>query len=122
MVDIIATLSNKFSFAIQKQSHIEQEKRKQTVSSDKMVEKTMCCTWKGVAGLILTAIGCIGHALALPFCDLTLIACNSSTAIIVNVWLSSKFLGEKFIAKYDISAMVLVCAGTLAIIMISNKD
>ncbi len=64
----------------------------------------------------------IGHLIALPFCDLTLIACNSSTAIIINVYISWKFLGEQFVPKYDISAMILVFIGTLTIILISNKD
>lgn len=101
---------------------MDQEKKKQVVSSDKTIEKTLCCTWKGIAGILLTVVGVIGHLIALPFCDLTLIACNSSTAIIINVYISWKFLGEQFVPKYDISAMVLVFIGTLTIILISNKD
>lgn len=82
----------------------------------------MFCTWKGMAGLALTIVGVIGHTVALPFCDLTLIACNSSSAILINMWISSKYLGEKFIAKYDVSAAGLVSLGTLAIILMSNKE
>ena len=82
----------------------------------------MFCSWKGVLGLTLTIVGSAGHFLALPFCDLTLIACNSSTAILINVYISWKYLGEQFVAKYDVSAMALVFVGTLSIILISNKD
>ncbi len=122
LVDWIATLLNQVSFTVQKLAHIDQEKKKQELSSDKTVEKTMFCSWKGIVGFLLTLVGSAGHFLALPFCDLTLIACNSSTAILMNVYISWKYLGEKFVAKYDVSAMTLVFIGTLSIILISNKD
>ena len=122
LIDWVATLANQVSFAIQKSGHMDQEKKKQTVSSDKTIESTMFCTWKGIAGLALTIVGVIGHIVALPFCDLTLIACNSSSAILINMFISSKFLGEKFVAKYDVSAAALVSLGTLAIILMSNKE
>jgi hypothetical protein len=67
-------------------------------------------------------VGSLGHFLALPFCDLTLIACNSSSAVLMNVWISWKYLGEKFKPKYDITAMTLVTIGTLFIIINANKE
>jgi len=121
-IDWLATLANQVSFAVQKSGHMDQEKKKQTVSSDQTIESTMFCSWKGIAGLGLTIVGIIGHTSALPFCDLTLIACNSSSAILINMFISKKYLGEKFIAKYDVTAAGLVSLGTLAIILMSNKD
>jgi len=40
----------------------------------------------------------------------------------MNFIISWKYLGEKFVAKYDIAAMSLVTFGTLLIIMMSNKE
>ena len=82
----------------------------------------MFCSFKGLCGLFLVIVGSLGHFVALPFCDLTLIACNSSSAIIMNVFISVKWLGEKFVPKYDVTAMMLVFLGTLVIILLSNKE
>ena len=70
----------------------------------------------------MTAFGGLGHFLALPFCDLTLIACNSSSAIIMNVWVAWKYLGEKFVPRYDITALCLVSLGTVVIVYVTNKE
>ena len=101
---------------------MDEEKKKQTETSDKTIEKSVFCSLKGVFSLFLVIVGSLGHFLALPFCDLTLIACNSSSAVLINVFISWKYLGEKFVPKYDISAMVLVTIGTLIIILLSNKE
>lgn len=82
----------------------------------------MFCTLKGLCGIFLVVVGSLGHFLALPFCDLTLIACNSSSAVIMNVFISVKFLGEKFKPRYDVTAMTLVFLGTLIIVLLSNKE
>ena len=82
----------------------------------------MFCSLKGIAGFLLVFLGSMGHFVALPFCDLTLIACNASSAIIMNVYISWRFLGEKFVPKYDVSAMLMVTFGTLIIILLSNKE
>ena len=101
---------------------MDEEKKKQTETSDKTIEKSVFCSLKGVFSLFLVIVGSLGHFLALPFCDLTLIACNSSSAVLINVFISWKYLGEKFVPKYDISAMLLVTIGTLIIILLSNKE
>ena len=122
IVDFIATASNQASFAIQKLAHKDEEKKKQTTSSDKTIEKSVFCSWKGLCGMILVAVGGVGHFVALPFCDLTLIACNASSAVLMNVYISHRFLGEKFVAKYDLTAVTSVTLGTLVIILVSNKE
>ena len=40
----------------------------------------------------------------------------------MNVYISTRILGEKFVAKYDVTAMSLVALGTLIIISLSNKS
>lgn len=57
------------------------------------------------------------HVIVLPYLDLTLMACNASTAIIMNLILSKKFLGELFIWKYDCTALVLISAGCTTIVL-----
>ena len=101
---------------------MDEEKKKATGASDDKIAKTVFCSWKGICGLLLVVVGFVGHFIALPFADLTLIACNSSSAVLMNVWISNKYLGEKFICKYDVTAMCMVAMGTLVIIMLSNKE
>ena len=122
LLDFLATAANQASFAIQKVSHMEQEKRVQTERSDKTIAAQVFCSLKGVCSLFLTAFGGLGHFLALPFCDLTLIARNSSSAVLMNVWIAWKYLGEKFVPKYDITAMSLVSLGTVVIVGVTNKE
>jgi hypothetical protein len=43
-------------------------------------------------------------------------------SIVFNVFLSVKFLGEKFIWKYDLSALVLILSGCAIAINLSNKS
>ena len=62
------------------------------------------------------------HALVLPFVDLTLLACNACTAIIVNMILSTRLLGEKFIWQYDVTAMVLIAIGSISIVLNANTE
>ena len=102
---------------------MEEEETVQTnVPTETKIQRNMFCSKKGLIGLFLIAIGSVGHFLTLPFADLTLIACNSSSAVLINMIISYKHLGEKFVPRYDITAMFLVAIGTLAIIMTSNKE
>ena len=71
---------------------------------------------------MLNFVGVIGHVVALPFCDLTLIACNDSLAVLMNVYISKRYLGEKFVPKYDITAVTLIGLGTLFVVLMSNKE
>lgn len=122
LLDLIATFLNQASFAIQKLSHMDEEKQKRTgASAEQTVQRNVFCTLKGAISLLFVIVASVGHFLALPFCDLTLIACNSSSAILLNVAISVKWLNEKFVAKYDIPAMALVFFGTLLIVLLSNK-
>ena len=67
-------------------------------------------------------VNVICHALVLPHIDLTLISCNAATAIIVNMLLSIFILGEKFIPKYDLTAMLLITIGSVTIVIHANTE
>ena len=76
--------------------------------------KTYCsCKW--AIGFVFITMNVLCHSLVLPFCDLTLLACNAATAIIVNMLLSVHILGEKFIWKYDLTAMIFIASGSIII-------
>ena len=40
----------------------------------------------------------------------------------MNFYISWKYLGEKFVCKYDLTALLLVSFGTLLIVFMSNKE
>ena len=62
------------------------------------------------------------HGLILPYVDLTLLSCNAATAIIVNIILSIHILNEKFIPKYDLTAMMLIIGGSMTIVCLSHTE
>ena len=53
---------------------------------------------------------------------MTLISCNAATAIIVNMILSTKVLGEQFVWKYDLTAMFFIAIGTITIVLQANTQ
>ena len=59
--------------------------------------------------------------MVLPFADLVLLASNSATAIIGSSLLSICLLGERFLWKYDLTAMFFIILGCTLSIVQSNK-
>ena len=57
----------------------------------------------------------------LPFADLVLLASNSATAIVTSACFSICLLGEKFMWKYDLTALFLIILGNTLTIVQSNK-
>ena len=56
----------------------------------------------------------------LPFADLTLLTSNAATGIMFSAFLSITFLGEKFVWKYDLTAVFLIVTGSVLIIIQSD--
>ena len=56
----------------------------------------------------------------LAYADLVLISTNYIAGIIFNTFLSIKFLDEKFVWRYDLPALTLMCAGALTIVLLAN--
>ena len=73
-------------------------------------------------GFFLIVLNVVCHALILPYIDLTLLSCNAATAIIVNLILSIKILGEKFIPKYDLTAIAFILIGSMTIVSLSHSE
>lgn len=53
---------------------------------------------------------------------MTLLASNCVFGILFAQLLSIMFLDEKFIILYDLPALILLPAGTIMIVLVSNKD
>lgn len=52
--------------------------------------------------------------------DLTLVAANSANCIVAAIIFSTAILGEKFIWKYDLTALLLISLGCATIVMNAN--
>ena len=73
-------------------------------------------------GFIIMLTGITIHICALPYADMTLLAANSSLAIIGNLILSIYLFDEKWVWKYDAPALTLIIAGCCSIVALSNKE
>ena len=67
-------------------------------------------------------VGVIIHIVALPYADLVLISTNMIWAIVFNTFLSIRYLGEKFIWKYDLVAFSFMGIGMMTIVLLANPD
>jgi len=61
------------------------------------------------------------HLSVLPYADLTLLSSNSIVGIVVATILSISFLGERWVLRYDLTALILIIIGCTTIVMLSNK-
>ena len=71
--------------------------------------------------LYLMAVAALIHIWALANADLTLLAVNASTGIIANIIISTRFLDDKFVPKYDLPGLILIGIGSTMIVLTSNK-
>jgi len=67
-------------------------------------------------------VAAVLHIFALAHADLTLLSCNALMGSIANVLISTRYLGEKFDARYDFPGLMLLFGGCLLIVMLSNKE
>ena len=79
-------------FMLQKLAHRDSETKATMV--DNVNDAKSYCSCKWAFGLSLVIINTIVQSLILPYVDLTLISCNAATAILANMILSTKVLGE----------------------------
>ena len=59
-------------------------------------------------------------AAATPFANIVLLSFNSSTAIIVQIFIALLFLNEVFICKFDLPALFLIILGSSLIVLTAN--
>ena len=84
--------------------------------------RSVFCTGKGACALVLLVVAAILHIVALAHADITLLSCNASTSIVANVFISIKFLGERFDPKNDIPGLALIGIGCTMVVLLSNKE
>ena len=71
---------------------------------------------------MLLIVAAILHIIAVAHADLTLLSCNASTGIVVNVIISTRFLGERFDPRLDLYGLTLIGMGCTLIVILSNKE
>ena len=116
--DSLATTLINSSFSVQKLGHREMEQS--GINLDQNPRAHFKSYWWWI-GFIIMVLGIIFHLAAVPYVDLTLLAANSSLAILVNLVLSIILFGEKFSFKYDLPAMFFIMGGSVLIVLLSNK-
>jgi hypothetical protein len=98
---------------------------KEVEEANKNIEgppKKLVCTCKWIAGFITLVIASVLMLAALPFADMVLLSQAWPISIVFNVFLSIKFLDEKFLWKYDLSALALILCGCCLTINLSNMS
>ena len=71
-----------------------------------------------IVGFAMLAIGGVLQVVLLTYADLVLLSTNMITAIMFNTFLAIKFLGEKFLWKYDLPAFILMAISAITIIFL----
>ena len=71
-------------------------------------------------GILIMVISVTIHVLMIPYLSLTLLAGNTATSIIVATILSSLILGEVFIMKYDLTALIFISLGCACLVLNAN--
>ena len=128
MADFMSAIMNQASFALQKLAHrdLEVESNNRRLNNTDAAsrveeEKGIFSTDKGMYSLYLLAVAAILHIWSLANADLTLLAVNASTGIIANIIISTRFLGDKFVPKFDLPGLILIGIGSTMIVLLSNK-
>jgi len=103
-----------------KLGHLSKEDSKPETSKPTSINNNGFFTCKWLTGFSFLLLGCTIHVCVLPFADLTLLTANSATALIVSACLSITCLGEAFIWRYDLTAMILIVTGSALIIVQSS--
>ena len=115
LADSVATLLINGSLSVQKLGH------RQVENSEDGSRAHLKSPWWW-AGFIIMLSGITIHICALPYADMTLLAANSSLAIIGNLILSIYLFDEKWVTKYDLPALALIIGGCCSIVALSNKE
>ena len=77
-------------------------------------------TWRYALGFVLLTLSALIHGAVLPFCDLVLLSTLTAAGIVISTLLSIRYLGERFICKYDLPSFTLIIIGCTTIVALSN--
>jgi len=72
--------------------------------------------------MVLLGLSAAVHGGTMPFCDLVLLSTLTAAGIVISEILSIKYLGEKFIFKYDMPSLALIILGCTTIVALSNQE
>ena len=72
--------------------------------------------------MVLQIAGGLTQVACLPFADMTLLSANCVFAIFFNQVLAIRHLGERYIAKYDLTSLFFLSIGTVLLIQSSNTE
>ena len=111
LIDVGATFLCQLSFVMMKLAHVDADK----------YQTTAYCSWKWIVGMVSLSLGGIIHLVVLPFLPLVLASSNSATAIVMSAILSVQCLQERIVWSYDLSAFLLISAGTTAMVLLSRE-
>lgn len=78
-------------------------------------------SWRWLVGFFSMFVGVLIHIYCLQYLDLTLLAANSVTAVVAAIVLSTQILGEKFVCRYDLPALIFIAIGCSTIVLNANK-
>ena len=90
------------------------------VEQDKHNSMSVYCSWRFLLGLLAMITCLTAHVYLIKYLDLTLIAANSANSIVAAIIFSTWILGEKFIWKYDFTALVCISVGCATIVVNAN--
>ena len=127
--DLMFTFFCQIGFILQKLAHRHQEKAQKQMKEDAKstdIDQNHVATtyfsWRFFLGLCIIITASFGHIGLMPHLDLTLMGCNAAFAIMSSMFLSIKWLGESFIPKHDVTAVVLISLGCASIVINVNTD
>lgn len=78
-------------------------------------------SWRWLVGILAMIISVMIHIYCLQYLDLTLLAANTVNCVVAAVVLSTLILGEKFMWKYDLPALIFIATGCFLIVLGANK-
>lgn len=116
----LAKCGEQIGFTLMKLAHKEMEL--QVAEGKQKTCWMVVCRAKWLLGLGALKLGSVLQVIALPFADLILLSNACSISLVFSTLLAIKFLNEKFVWQYDLTAIVLICTGSMLTAFQSNKE
>ena len=117
-IDTVGTFLNAYGLIQMKMAHQESEQ----AATEGRSSNPWCSGRWVFRGFGLVLLANTIHVLVLPFADMSLLTTTCSISILSSCFLSIKLLGETFVWKYDLTASLLICAGSVLTIIQMNTS
>ena len=119
---LVGVLIAIYGLFLQKRVYLERESKLVLDQVDQGKRRHILLNPGWIVGFGLLAIGGVLQVVLLTYADLVLLSTNMITAIMFNTFLAIKFLGEKFLWKYDLPAFILMAISAITIIFLANME